>query len=153
MLVSLCSDRHISVVADAIICHVTSEEVIKYIMDSDVGDMRNKTLPMAVGVCLFKANHASWRACDLSDHEDVYDANRFFTYIDTTLERRYSHIELLNAVNGFCAHCALCGDNRLSLSSTVMLLNQLCNKLLGKISGDPKELTEEYAKANTWFIF
>ena len=143
----LCSDRHISVVADTVICHLTSEEVVKYIMESDVGDMRSKPLSEAVGVCLFQANYASWCA---NNHSDVVYVKRFFTYVDTIQERRYSHIELFKAVNGFYAQCEL--NSSLISTPTSMLLSQLCNTLLVKISPTHQEWADEYAKADTWLI-
>jgi len=45
-MMRLCSDRHISVVADTVIRYLPSVVVIKYIIQSDIGDMRDKTFPM-----------------------------------------------------------------------------------------------------------
>ena len=58
-MIRLCSDRHISVVADTVVRYLPSAEVIEYILKSNVGDMRAKSFPAAVGTCLFKANMAN----------------------------------------------------------------------------------------------
>ena len=141
----LCSDRHISVVADTVIRYLPSAEVIKYIMQSGIGDMRDKTFPMAVGACLQKANVACLRA----NGRYEFDENSY-VYVETT--RLFSIFDLIKAKVEFCASCGFRNDfNIMPIIPTYALLCSVHKTLRRNIHDIPLDAFNiEYEKAFSW---
>ena len=87
MSANLCSDLHISVLADAVIRYLPSDQVIRYIMACGLGDAHNKTLPTVVGSCLFNANIASLKARHGELEDDIEDS---YVYVESP--KIYSYV-------------------------------------------------------------
>ena len=145
-MVRLCSDRHISVVADTVICYLPSEGVIKYILQSNVGDMRDKTFPMAVGTCLFKANIIA-----MKEHGKFNSFVDSYAYVGTV--QLFSDFDLLRAVSEFCVLCGFVNDFNVKPTNLTYTLLRTVHKTLTNQTYDIMSrdaFNFEYENALSW---
>ena len=152
-MIYLCSNYHISVVADAVVRYLPSGDVIKYIIQSDVGDTRGNTLPTSVGICLFQVMDAVASAY-------AYDrfgrfCERFYVdspYVYVETVQPLGDIDLFKAVSEFCAlYDFACNFYVGHIDVTDELLSSLMRKLIEKTRNMPQELFDsEYEKAASW---
>jgi len=145
-MIRLCSDRHISVVADTVIRYLPSAEVIKYIMQCDIGDMRDKTFPMAVGICLQKANIVA-----MKEHGKFNGFVDSYAYVGTA--QLFSDFDLLRAISEFCALCGFANDFNIKPTNLTYTLLRTVHKTLANQTYDVMSrdaFNFEYKKALSW---
>ena len=142
----LCSDTHISVIADAVIRVLPSRMVIEYILKNAEYDMSTKTLPTAVGACLFRLNKRAMIQL-YGEEGDVADAE--FVYRAPT--RAYTHPEVHRAVSSFCYQGSIYEDDP-DTRSTFKLMQHLQMKLEAKSMLSAEDFREELENVDTWCI-
>jgi len=98
---TICSFHYISVIADAIIRHMSSGIVIEYIMACKIDDALEKSLSTAVGACLVKASVAF-----LNDYSiDADKAINSYVYIEpAAVDLSHDAIDAIKEFNACCCY-------------------------------------------------